>query len=116
MKIINLLAASVTSCILFSTQAVAQYPIIPDSVQAASDARLAIEKKKSDEAWEKALVIVKADEKNGKPFIPWAAKPSDLPQAKIPSFPGAEGGGAYSFGGRGGKVYVVKTLADSGPG
>ena len=27
----------------------------------------------------------------GKPYIPWAAKPDDLPQAKIPAFPGAEG-------------------------
>ncbi|HTR42854.1 MAG TPA: hypothetical protein VMH87_14670, partial [Pseudomonadales bacterium] len=54
--------------------------------------------------------------KRGKPFIPWAAKPEDLPQAKVPAFPGAEGGGKFSFGGRGGKVYVVTNLADSGPG
>ena len=54
--------------------------------------------------------------KKGKPFIPWAAKPDDLPQAEIPAFPGAEGGGKFSFGGRGGKVYVVTSLADSGPG
>jgi hypothetical protein len=54
--------------------------------------------------------------KKNKPFIPWAAKPSDLPQAAVPAFPGAEGGGKFSFGGRGGKVYVVTNLADSGPG
>ncbi|HXT12168.1 MAG TPA: polysaccharide lyase [Candidatus Angelobacter sp.] len=54
--------------------------------------------------------------KKGKPFIPWAAKPEDLPQAKVPAFPGAEGAGKFSFGGRGGKVYVVTSLADSGPG
>jgi hypothetical protein len=54
--------------------------------------------------------------KKGKPFIPWASKPEDLPQAAIPAFPGAEGGGRFSFGGRGGKVYVVSSLEDSGPG
>jgi hypothetical protein len=59
---------------------------------------------------------IAAGEKQGKPFIPWAAKPEDLPQAKVPAFPGAEGGGKFSFGGRGGRVYVVTSLADSGPG
>jgi hypothetical protein len=54
--------------------------------------------------------------KKGKPFIPWAAKPGDLPQAAVPAFPGAEGGGKFSFGGRGGKIYVVTNLDDSGPG
>jgi hypothetical protein len=54
--------------------------------------------------------------KRGKPFIPWAAQPGDLPQASVPAFPGAEGGGKFSFGGRGGKVYVVTSLDDSGPG
>ncbi len=54
--------------------------------------------------------------KKGKPYLPWASKPEDLPQAKVPAFPGAEGGGKFSFGGRGGKVFVVTNLADSGPG
>jgi hypothetical protein len=54
--------------------------------------------------------------KKGKPFYANAIVPSDLPQARVPAFPGAEGAGKFSFGGRGGKVFVVTNLDDSGPG
>jgi hypothetical protein len=94
----------------------AQYPIIPQALQDSADAEMKKFQQLSDEAWAKALPVIEADAKKGKPYIPWAAKPGDLPQATIPAFPGAEGGGAYSFGGRGGKVYVVTSLADRGPG
>jgi hypothetical protein len=96
--------------------AAAQYPKVPKGVQKAEDERRAAYEKPEDEAWEKAQPeLVKWAEK-GKPYLPGAAKPSDLPQARIPAFPGAWGGGMYSFGGRGGKVYVVTSLEDSGPG
>ena len=49
-------------------------------------------------------------------YKPWASKPEDLIKSNIPAFPGAEGGGMYTPGGRGGKVIVVTSLEDSGPG
>jgi hypothetical protein len=101
-------------CISAST--VAQYPDVPKDIQAAADSMMKTAQKKSDEAWLKAWPIIEEDARKGKPYIPWAARPTDLPQAEIPAFPGAEGGGAYSFGGRGGKVLVVTSLDDSGPG
>ncbi|MBS1504034.1 MAG: polysaccharide lyase, partial [Bacteroidetes bacterium] len=61
----------------------AQYPRVPPAMQAKTDSAMAVEKHRSDMAWENALPAIEKDEKNGKPYVPWAAKPSDLPQAKI---------------------------------
>lgn len=113
MKKYLIIAIALSFCFNISK---AQYPVIPPAVQAVADTALAVAQRKSDLAWQKALPVIERDEKNGKPYIPWAAKPSDLPQAKIPAFPGAEGGGMYSFGGRGGRVIVVTNLNDHGPG
>lgn len=44
------------------------------------------------------------------------ADPPVLVRAKVPAFPGAEGAGAWTPGGRGGKVFVVTSLEDHGPG
>ncbi|HEX2855167.1 MAG TPA: hypothetical protein VHO24_18175 [Opitutaceae bacterium] len=92
------------------------YPKIPSDIQAAANAEKAATDKLSDEAFARALPEIEAWAAKGKPYLPGAEKPEDLPQAKIPAFPGAWGGGMYSFGGRGGKVIVVTNLNDSGPG
>lgn len=100
----------------FANFASAQYPDVPAKVKRESDSLMAAAYRHSDSAWKVAYPIVEADMKRGKVYVPWAARPTDLPQAKIPAFPGAEGGGKFTFGGRGGKVYVVTSLADDGPG
>ncbi len=100
-----------------SVQAVyGQYPTIPDDVQKAADLMLNKAMRHSEIAWNKAYPVIQEEARHGRPYIPWAARPVDLPQAEIPAFPGAMGGGAYSFGGRGGKVIIVTSLSDDGPG
>jgi len=94
----------------------AQYPVIPPAMEKKADAIMENITALSEQQFLKVKPVVDAEAKNGKPYIPWAAKPSDLPQAKLAAFPGAEGGGAFSFGGRGGKVFVVSSLADAGKG
>ncbi|MFM6976286.1 MAG: polysaccharide lyase family 1 protein [Sphingobacteriaceae bacterium] len=94
----------------------AQYPDIPADVQRRTDSLMNVAKMRSDAAWIKALPIIDKEAKMGKPYVPWAHRPVDLPQAEIKAFPGAEGGGAYSFGGRGGRVITVTNLNDEGPG
>src|ERR1041385_8423552 len=92
------------------------YPKVPADIMAKSRAERAAAARLSDEAFARAMPEIEAWAKKGKPYLPGAAKPEDLPQAKIPAFPGAWGGGMYSFGGRGGKILVVTNLNDSGPG
>ncbi|MEL0456049.1 polysaccharide lyase [Flavobacteriaceae bacterium SZ-1-7] len=98
------------------TEVYAQYPSLTaeDKVREMRIKNDAYEH--SDKVWEKAVLVVEKEAREGKPYIPWASRPTDLPQAEIPAFPGAEGGGMYTFGGRGGKVYTVTNLRDNGPG
>lgn len=94
----------------------AQYPVIPQELKEKGEAMETQWNAASDRAWEKAWPVVQQEEALGRPYRPWAAKPEDLVRADIPAFPGAEGGGAFTPGGRGGKVIVVTSLEDAGPG
>lgn len=111
----KLLLAALTMTV--GTQAVqAQYPVITQEAKAKIDSLTAVWTAHSDSAWAVAWPIVKAEAMKGRYYVPWASRPYDLRQAKIPAFPGAEGGGMYTFGGRGGKVLTVTNLNDDGPG
>ena len=101
---------------IFASTLLAQYPRVPQAVQREADARRVVADRLSDEALAMAMPQIKEWETRGKPHLPGAKEPKDLPQAKIPAFPGAWGGGMYSFGGRGGRIFVVTNLNDSGPG
>jgi len=92
------------------------YPKVSSADQAAANARQAAADKRSDEIFARVLPEIEMWAAKGKPYLPGAGLPGDLPQSKIPAFPGAEGGGMYSFGGRGGRVIVVTHLNDDGPG
>lgn len=116
MKKSHVFWAACTAVMLAPESARAQYPQLTDSAKATYQKMITEERKRSDEAWQKALPVIEKEAKEGRPYIPWASRPYDLPQAKIPAFPGAEGGGMFSFGGRGGKVITVTNLNDRGPG
>ncbi|MCP5519960.1 MAG: polysaccharide lyase [Verrucomicrobiales bacterium] len=96
--------------------AFAQYPRISSEIATESNHRMKAADARSDEAWARAQAAIREWAARGKPYIPDADEPDDLPQAAIPAFPGAQGGGMYSHGGRGGKVFVVTNLNDAGPG
>ncbi len=110
------LFATLAASVGLTKPAMAQYPDVPEDVKSQADSMLKAAWHHSDSAWQIAWPIVDNDAKHGKPYIPWAARPTDLPQSSMLAFPGAEGGGAHSFGGHGGKVLVVTSLEDSGPG
>jgi len=101
---------------LAAVRAEAQYPEISKEVQERSDSLMEASRRHSDSAWLVAYPLIEEEARHGRAYIPWASRPDELKQASIAAFPGAEGGGKYSFGGRGGRVIVVSNLQDDGPG
>ncbi len=71
---------------LGNTKSFAQYPKILPEIKAQQDAIIAEANRLSDEAWEKALVIIEQEAKQGKPYIPWASRPNALATSIHSSF------------------------------
>ena len=116
MKKKQVLLAVFAATMLTPTVVRAQYPQKTGEAKENYTKMMTEERKRSDEAWAKALPIVQKEAKEGRPYIPWAGRPYDLPQADIPSFPGAEGGGMYSIGGRSIIIINNTKLNDRRPG
>ena len=73
--------------LVLTVSANAQYPEIPADVQRASDSLMKAATRHSDSAWAIALPIIEKEGREGKPYIPWASRVDELPQAAIPLFP-----------------------------
>lgn len=76
-----------TAAMLAPTIAWAQYPQLTDEAKETYKKMITEERRRSDEAWAKALPIVEKEAREGRPYIEWASRPDDLPQAGIPAFP-----------------------------
>lgn len=81
----------------------AQYPTITAEAQARFDSLQKAWIAHSDSAWKVAFPIVVKEAMHGRPYVPWAFRPYDLKQAKIPAFPGAEGAACIRLAAEAGK-------------
>jgi len=77
----------------------AQYPRISPEVAVEASRRAKAASERSDAAWARAQKAIAEWAARGRPYIPDADEPGDLPQAPIPAFPGAQGGGMYPLEG-----------------
>lgn len=65
----------------------AQYPRISSEVAADADRRNQTANERSDAAWAQAQPAIIEWAARGKPYLPDADEPGDLPQAPIPASP-----------------------------
>lgn len=80
MKKKYVLLAAFAAAMLTPSVVWAQYPQITDEAKENYKKMMTEERKRSDEAWAKALPIVLKEAKEGRPYIPWAGRPYDLPK------------------------------------
>ena len=74
-------------CAGFTLGVHAQYPQMTAEASHLIDSLQARWTAHSDSAWQAAFPIVLKEAMEGRPYVPWAARPYDLRQAKIPAFP-----------------------------
>ena len=110
------LTALFSLSVMVPAAVMAQYPQLNEKARNDYSTMITAARQHADSAWAVAKPIVEKEAREGRPYVPWASRPDDLLKANIPAFPGAEGGGMYTPGGRGGKVITVTNLNDSGPG
>src|SRR5262249_53437917 len=97
-------------------RAAAQYPKGPKNVQQAEDERRGAHEKGEGGGRGKGEPGLERGGGEGKPHNPPGAKPPGPPPAATPPLPRPGGGAPGRLRGRGGKVYVVTSLEDAGPG
>ena len=57
--------------------AMAQYPQLTEEAKQAYQKMMSEERRRSDEAWAKALSVVQKEAREGRPYISWASRPYD---------------------------------------
>lgn len=87
MKKRQVFLAAFAATMLIPAVAWAQYPQITEEAKANYTKMMTEERKRSDEAWAKALPIVQKEAKEGRPYIPWAGRPAICRKPTFLHFP-----------------------------
>ena len=76
------LTVSLTGVILIlgiNFKSYTQYPKVPEAIKDKTALEMEEAWRKSEKAWEKALPVIMDEARKGKPYVPWASRPTDLP-------------------------------------